>query len=81
LCSKWQLSSGSADSCSVSDCRWDHDGDPGTREIPLATDQRGYARPSGAGCDIGAVEVAKPGQIVLVLTGALVLLEASKRRA
>jgi hypothetical protein len=39
------------------DCSWDDDGDPGTLEVPLATDQRGVARPQGAGCDIGAVEV------------------------
>jgi hypothetical protein len=38
------------------DCTWDDDGDPGTPPVPLATDQRGIARPQGAGCDIGAFE-------------------------
>ncbi len=45
------------DAIPPADCRWDDDGDPGTPEVPLATDQRGVARPQGAGCDIGAVEV------------------------
>jgi hypothetical protein len=45
------------DAIPLADCTWDDDGDPGTAEVPLATDQRGVARPQGAGCDIGAVEV------------------------
>jgi hypothetical protein len=41
-------------------CTWDADGDPGTPEIPLLTDQRGIARPSGPACDIGAFEAQAP---------------------
>ncbi|MGE0679484.1 MAG: choice-of-anchor Q domain-containing protein [Candidatus Binatia bacterium] len=37
-------------------CSVDHDNDPATLEVTLATDQRGYARPLGGGCDVGAVE-------------------------
>jgi len=44
------------DAIPVADCTYDDDGDPGTPEVPLATDQRGVARPQGAGCDIGAFE-------------------------
>ena len=33
----------------------------GTDPTPLTTDQRGFPRPIGAGCDIGAVEVNLPG--------------------
>jgi CSLREA domain-containing protein len=45
-------------------CTWDDDGDPGTPPVPLATDQRGTARPQGAGCDIGAFEaVPEPKEL------------------
>jgi hypothetical protein len=43
------------------DCTWDDDGDPATPDVPLATDQRGAARPQGSARDIGAVEVTPCG--------------------
>jgi hypothetical protein len=44
------------DAIPPAECTYDDDGDPGTPPVPLATDQRGVARPQGAGCDIGAFE-------------------------
>jgi hypothetical protein len=49
------------DAVPLADCTYDHDGDPGTPEVPLATDQRGVARPQGSSCDIGALEVTPCG--------------------
>lgn len=43
-------------------------GDNVTCPVPVATDQRGFARPQGVSCDIGAVEGgAQPGQVVLAV--------------
>ncbi len=39
-------------------------GDPGCNQAdgtPLGTDQRGHLRPAGAACDLGAVELSRPG--------------------
>ena len=38
------------------DCTFDDDLDPGTLEVPLVSDQRGFSRPRGPGCDAGAYE-------------------------
>jgi predicted outer membrane repeat protein len=37
-------------------CLVDHDNDPATPDITLATDQRGDLRPKGIQCDVGAIE-------------------------
>jgi hypothetical protein len=67
------------DAIPPADCTWDDDGDQGTPEVPIATDQRGVARPQGAGCDIGAVEVIPEPEPVL-LGMACVLALATIRR-
>ena len=36
---------------------------------PPDTDQRGVARPQGAACDIGAVEVPEPSRWLLLAAG------------
>jgi len=61
-------------------CVWDDDGDPGTPEVPIATDQRGVARPQGAGCDIGAVEATPEPERVLLGMASLLALSALRRR-
>jgi hypothetical protein len=49
---------------------------------PPATDQRGVARPQGAGCDIGAVEfVPEPGGSVMLVAGTAFLGLLYRRRA
>jgi CSLREA domain-containing protein len=45
------------DAIPEADCTWDDDGDPGTPEVPVNSDQRGVPRPQNANCDIGAFEV------------------------
>jgi hypothetical protein len=45
------------DAIPQADCTYDDDGDPGTPEVPVGTDQRGVPRPQGSACDIGAFEV------------------------
>jgi len=44
------------DAIPASECVYDDDGDPGTPEVPLTTDQRGVRRPQNGRCDIGAFE-------------------------
>ena len=48
------------DAIPVADCTYDDDGNPGTPEVPLATDQRGVGRPQGVACDVGAFELEQP---------------------
>lgn len=64
------------------DCTWDDDGEPGTPELPVATDQRGVVRPQGAGCDIGAYEaLPEPGRAVLPLVAMMALVGLRRWRA
>jgi len=64
------------------DCTYDDDGNPATPEVPLATDQRGVARPQWIGCDIGAFEAFVNAGCGLGAELALVLplLAISRRR-
>jgi hypothetical protein len=65
-----------------------HDLLPGTPAIdagspdcpPPTTDQRGVARPQGAACDIGAVEVPEPGRWLMLAAGTLLIAGLSQRR-
>jgi predicted outer membrane repeat protein len=68
------------DAIPSADCVYDDDGDPGTPEVPLAKDQRGVARPQGAGCDIGAVEVVPEPERLLLGMACFLTLAASRRR-
>jgi len=64
----------------VEDCTYDDDGDPGTPEVPLTTDQRGVRRPQGGRCDIGAYERQRCG-LGAELAVLLPLLGAVRRRS
>lgn len=58
-----RLGSPLLDAIPAADCSVDQDDDPATPPVALAADQRGLARPRGAGCDIGAVESDPAGDL------------------